>query len=133
MRKIWLLIILFVTMVCLLSCGRNRKETLPSDQESFIQAYVAISKLQDTWPPDHPAYIDSARSILKTYNLNRESYDSKVAYFNENPERWELFYAEVLERYNETETDTTHNVPPRPARRQFPKNKPSRSSEAARR
>lgn len=116
MRKIVLYISLFLTMVFILSCGRKQESTLPPDQDNFIQAYVAISKLLDTWSPSHPAYIDSTRAILKSFNLTKESFDSKIAFLNEKTERWELFYAKVLERYNDVEMDTTRTSVPRPTR-----------------
>lgn len=85
-------------MLCFISCRQNEDPDTLDNQEKLIQVYVELIKLQERFPIQYPAYIDSSRQILQSYHFTKEEYNQALSYFNEKPERWHTFYQKVLEQ-----------------------------------
>ena len=99
------------TFLFVLDCGKGKH--VPSPQEKFVQVYVELVKLRERLPSTNPVFVDSSRTILKKYGLTKQEYDQNLAYFNEEPERWEAFYQEVLKRleHKENVPSSTDSLP----------------------
>jgi hypothetical protein len=99
------MVIKIVFSVLLLSamplCRSNQPRPLDN---RVIDLYVELSKLQSTIPANTPAYQDSAGKIIALSGLTENAYRETIAYFCEEPERWEAFYKEVLNRLKENES-----------------------------
>ena len=72
--------------------------------DRVIDLYVTLSQLQSTIPANTPAYQDSAGKIIALSGITENAYRETIAYFCEEPERWEAFYKEVLNRLKENES-----------------------------
>ena len=82
------------------ACNQKRNISLTKDQKQFIHVYVELLQLQNKLS-DHPyACIDSSQAILQKYKINLEAYNRLMQELNEEPERWEAFYKEVLDMIN---------------------------------
>ena len=132
MRKSVLMCILVAMILVVPACHRNRDIELTPEQVNLVHAYIELSRLLDTWPTDHPIYVESSQTILQTYGLTREAYETQIEFFNEDPARWEHFYAAVIERMEAAASDTSL-ANPETNRSRHPLREPNRSSEADRR
>ena len=75
-------------------CGGG-KTRLPRSAKKFAVVYADLARMRERIPMTNPAYQDSARALLKKRNVTPADFKKSVDYFNETPERWALFYAEV--------------------------------------
>lgn len=107
-------IFFFLLFILMLSnCKKETSIPLSPQHERFVQVYAELLKLKERLPPQHPGLFDSSQIILTKYRFTKEEYDRSVAYFNENPERWEAFYQEVLEQLTTEKTPLTSSKNPR--------------------
>jgi len=78
----------------------------PIPEEKFIKAYVDLLIIQDT-SVTNPVSIDSIRTIVLYKNdLTSQQYDETINYYNQRPEKWEVFFDSVtayVERLRKTE------------------------------
>jgi len=111
-----------IAALCILIsyCRRDSRSHLPAEQETFVNVYIGLLKLRESFPENHPDLLDSTRKILQGYHFTKDKYEQCLAYFNEEPERWEAFYQEVLERLKEDDPST----PPHPNPSQTTNNSP---------
>ena len=81
-----------------LSCSRDRHSNLPAKHQRFVHVYTELLKLKEKDISPQKAYVDSSIAVLHKYQYTQEEYDQTLAYLNKKPERWEVFYKEVLEQ-----------------------------------
>ena len=79
-------------------CQKSQECRLSAEQEALAQVYAELFRLQGRHAPEHPVYLDSARIILESHHLTKETFDERIAYLNDRPRCWETFYEEVLQR-----------------------------------
>jgi hypothetical protein len=96
--KVKFIIFLFLLFV---HCQKESTPVLSSDDLTFVNIYIEILKLNEQMSPQHPAYLDSSRSIIRKYNFSWNEYQKTLKKFHEKPERWEAFYKQVLEQLKE--------------------------------
>lgn len=66
----------------------------PMSEEKFMHAYVDILIAQDT--TTKPFSMDSLRTeTLTSDSISPSQYDSMIEYYNENPEKWMVFFDSV--------------------------------------
>lgn len=94
-------LVLFLCLLGFVSCNKNTDSTSLKNQEQFVQVYVELLKLQDSISVQQPSFLDSSRAILQKYHFTEEEYNRSLSYFDEKPERWQLFYQKVLEQLQE--------------------------------
>jgi len=80
----------------LIDCAKKENFSLPPQEKKFAKIYTELLKLKQKFSTDSTAFIDSSRAILQKYHFTYEEYKQSLAYFNKKPERWEVFYKEVL-------------------------------------
>jgi len=89
------------------SCKNKTDVAYPSNQETFLRVYTDLVKLHERYSAQDSACIDSSQAILQKHGFTVDDYHRSLAYFNEKPERWEVFYREVLKRLNSDTTVTS--------------------------
>jgi hypothetical protein len=99
------LIIIILIFILSSNCSKNRNIHLSKKQQKFVHVYSELLQLQNIFHNQNPAYLDSSRKILEKYKFTKNEYERSLAYFNKNPERWELFYQTILNRLKENETN----------------------------
>ena len=96
---IFLLIIIALCLAC--QSGGSR---LSPHQERIAGLYANLITIQEDIPANSPAYADTVRALLKLSGLTEQEFRDTITALNEEPERWEAFYKEVLNRLNVDET-----------------------------
>jgi hypothetical protein len=112
MKSRYLQFLTAATLSFLFSCQKDTAPSFPAEQEPFVNVYIKLLLLQDRFPADYPALLDSTRKILQDANFTEQKYKQCLAYFNEEPERWEAFYQEVLKRLKEFEPSRSSRPDP---------------------
>ncbi len=77
----------------LISCDKLPGAKIPEGK--FVNYYIDLVTAQDTLGKDVPATEKILVSLDTKYSVTREQYDKTLKYYNENPEKWELFYDKV--------------------------------------
>lgn len=108
-RTITLLLILSLLG---LSCQNEKKSTLNGAPKKLVPIYVDLLEIQQNHPPSDPAYLDSCRVVFSRYNVSQSDYDQILKELNQKPERWELFYQEVLHEIDRREAARLPNSSP---------------------
>lgn len=67
------------------------------DHEKFVDTYIDLRISEDTMKPGGNIQ-DLKKEILKKHGLTEEQYEKNFNYLNENPERWNDFYDEIIAR-----------------------------------
>jgi len=85
-----IILLLILQTVFLVSC--SEKKILPEDK--FVTVYAELIFAQDT-----SSTLSSKQNfksiILSRYNVSEKMYDSTVAYYNADPQRWTGFFDKV--------------------------------------
>ncbi|HSD63693.1 MAG TPA: DUF4296 domain-containing protein [Ignavibacteriaceae bacterium] len=68
------------------------------DHEKFVDTYIDLRISEDTLKPGSGNIQDLKKEILKKHGLTEEQYEKTFNYLNENPERWNNFYDEIIAR-----------------------------------
>ena len=100
------LISIFIVFL-FLSCGKDQHARLPAKYQRFVHVYTELLKLKEKNIGHQEAYIDSSIAVLHKYQYTQEEYDQTLAYFNEKPKRWKVFYEEVLEQLKRDNASTS--------------------------
>ena len=100
MKNIFQIIVLFLTFT-LLSCTQKIESSVPKKHTRLVDIYVELYILQNQSILSDSMYADSAEIILNRFGFTQDEYQKALTYFNDKPERWELFYKEVLDKLQE--------------------------------
>jgi len=100
-KKTGIIFCLVVSLWLTTGCEKKGTADLTKDQKQFARVYAAMVKLQQNFPKNTSTNIDSSQAILQKYNIDIETYHQITQELNEEPERWEAFYKEVLEMLND--------------------------------
>ena len=65
------------------------------DEEKFIKLYTDLVIAQDTSSADYNMMIKIRSQVLDRYKVTDEQYQFTIDYYNENPERWQVFFEKV--------------------------------------
>ena len=106
MKSRFLQFLIAASLIFLFHCRKDSKPDFPTEQETFVNVYIDLLQLRESFPEDHPDLLDSTRKILQEHHFTKEKYEQSLAFFNEEPERWEAFYQEVLKRLKEDDPIT---------------------------
>jgi hypothetical protein len=85
-------------------CRREKESSLPDHHQRFVEVYVELQKFKQRHSDLDPIPLDSSRAIVQKYGFTKQEFENSLAYFNENPERWEMFYKQVTERLKNSKT-----------------------------
>lgn len=89
MRKQFLLLIAFLIT---LSCS----EKVPVSESKLLKVYTDLMFAQDTILVNSKN-IDSLKSVIfSRYEISEEEYTKTLAFYNNNPVRWEKFFEKVI-------------------------------------
>jgi hypothetical protein len=95
------------TLILLLwqtGCRREKQTSLPVHQQRFVEVYVELQKFKQRHSDLDTIPLDSSRVIIQKYGFTKQEFENSLAYFNDNPERWETFYKQVTERLKNRST-----------------------------
>ena len=65
------------------------------DEEKFIMLYTDLVIAQDTSNADYNMMIKIRSQVLDRYKVTDEQYKFTIDYYNENPDRWQVFFEKV--------------------------------------
>ncbi len=88
------LLILFVVLALLPSCGGGRQERLSRGDRRFARVVAELTLLRERVPSE-PAYSDSARALLLRWKITPDAFAKRYKRLDSKPERWAVFYSEV--------------------------------------
>lgn len=91
-------------LLCQTGCRREKESSLPGHQQRFVEVYVELQKFKRRHSDLDPIPLDSSRAIVQKYGFTKQEFENSLTYFNENPERWEMFYKKVTERLKNSKT-----------------------------
>lgn len=63
------------------------------EEKKLVKIYAEMIFMQDTSSLS-PSIIKE--KVLKRFNVNENDYSSTINYYNDNPERWQKFFDEVI-------------------------------------
>lgn len=89
--------------IILLGCFGSDK--IPED--NFIKIYTDIIIVQDTLKLSGEELLLHKKTILKKYNYTEQEYENTVNYYNEDVERWEIFFEKTLNYLEELKKKET--------------------------
>lgn len=88
MKKQLIFLYFFITII-FISC----KDSPPIEQKKLIKIYSEMLFLQDT---TSLRQTEIKNNVLKKFNTTQSDYDNTIAYYNQNPERWQAFFDSVI-------------------------------------
>ena len=88
------IIIIIISTVFIFSC--SEEDILPDDK--FRNIYIDILVAQDTLT-DPLISADSLKTLtLKKYNVTDSIYSKTIDYYNNNPDKWEIFFEDAIKQ-----------------------------------
>jgi hypothetical protein len=83
-----LFFLIFISIV-FISCTNSSK----IEEKKFVKIYAEIIFMQDT-----SSYSQSVikNKVLKKFDVKEIEYDETIKYYNDDPERWQKFFDEVI-------------------------------------
>lgn len=79
-----------LTCLLVLSCSGNKS----IDEEKFLLVYTDLIIMQDT---SGTSGHDSLKvAVFKRHNISEEDYKKTIAYYNDEPGRWEEFFNKAI-------------------------------------
>ena len=63
------------------------------EEKKLIKIYAEMIFMQDTSSLSPP---NIKEKVLKRFSVNENDYSSTIKYYNDNPERWQKFFDEVI-------------------------------------
>lgn len=84
--NVFFLIFIFTVLI---SCSKS--STI--EEKKFVKMYAEMIFMQDTSSLS-PSVIKER--VLKKFSVNENDYGSTIKFYNENPERWQKFFDEVI-------------------------------------
>jgi hypothetical protein len=76
-------------------------EKPPIPQPKFVDLYIQLQFLDAQYGQDSAVQKLKADSLLSAFGINRALFDSTIAWYSKNPERWDDFFAQVKQRLAE--------------------------------
>ncbi|MEO8398210.1 MAG: DUF4296 domain-containing protein [Ignavibacteriaceae bacterium] len=98
------LIIISTFIFIFVSCSKQK--IIP--ENIFVKIYTDLVVAQDTALVDSVSSKNLREKILKKYNVKLEDYQQTINYYNEDPERWQVFFDKVM-AYVETLKNSNQN------------------------
>jgi len=86
--------IILASLILIISAGLLSCKKQPAiDEKKFIKIYADMIFMQDT-----SSYSQSEikLTVLKKFNVKEFEYDETIKYYNDDPERWQKFFDEVI-------------------------------------
>ena len=83
-----LLCLIFISFI-IISCSKSFR----IEEKKFVKMYAEMIFMQDT-----SSYSQSEikLTVLKKFNVKEFEYDETIKYYNNDPERWQKFFDEVI-------------------------------------
>jgi hypothetical protein len=89
--------IIFLLTVSIFSCSKD--DILPEDK--FANIYIDILVAKDTLT-DNSLSTDSLKTlVLQKYNVTDSIYTKTLEYYNNNPDKWEIFFEDAIKQVQE--------------------------------
>ncbi|MBK7378437.1 MAG: DUF4296 domain-containing protein [Ignavibacteriales bacterium] len=76
-------------------------------EDDFIKIYTDIIIVQDTLKLSGEELLLHKKTILIKYNYTEQEYENTVNYYNEDVERWEIFFEKTLNYLEELKKKET--------------------------
>ena len=93
-RYFFLTLVLSLSAQLFISCDKLPGAKIP--EEKFVNYYIDLAVAQDSLGRGIPATQKILIALDTKYNVTREQYNRTLKYYNDNPEKWELFYDKVI-------------------------------------
>lgn len=101
-------IIIFSTLLFLVTCSNKKDKVDSVNQQKCIKVYTELIKLSERIPLQSQQYCDSAETIFTKYNFTRQDLHSCVTYYNNKPKRWETFFQAAYDTLKPNNSDNTN-------------------------
>jgi len=101
--------ITFLILILLFAgCSPKKESSIPKKYQQLVEIYTELYLLKNLTTINDSTYADSAQIILDQFGFTQNEYEKALSYFNDKPERWELFYQKVLDNLKtKTTSDST--------------------------
>ncbi|MCX8010100.1 MAG: DUF4296 domain-containing protein [Ignavibacteria bacterium] len=96
--------ILFLSGV-LFSC-ENQKII---EEEQFVEVYAKLTLIKELYRDDQAQFFKEREKIFNEYKIDKQKLDATFNYYNEDPERWKLFYEKVINYLDKLQKESTVN------------------------
>lgn len=94
---------IFITVFIIILTGCKEQ---PVSEDKFIKVYTDLIIAQDT--ANTAFTLDEVkRAVFAKYKVTDEDYNNTFKYYNENPERWEIFFDKAI-AYLESQRNKSH-------------------------
>lgn len=91
---VFLLVILFIIF--------NSLKTTPKlSEEKFVEVYVQLSVVLETYDADSGELEQQRKEILAKHDTSQEEIDEFVEEYNLNPEKWAKVWERIVQRLEE--------------------------------
>ena len=83
--------LLFLISISILSISCSKPSII--EEKKFVKIYAEMIFMQDTASYSQSVIKDK---VLKKFNVKEFEYDEPINYYNDDPERWQKFFDEVI-------------------------------------
>ena len=88
-REIFIFPLLITFIVVLQSCDKSPV----IEEKKLVRIYAEMIFMQDT---SSQSLSIIKEKVLKKFNVRENDYGATIKYYNDNPERWQKFFDEVI-------------------------------------
>ena len=94
-------IISFLLLIFVLTYSGCDSGKIIKDQAKFASIYVDLLITQETNKGNHEVISKERKRIYDKYGISDEQFNATISYYDQDPEKWNRFFAEVNKRISE--------------------------------
>lgn len=94
---------LFILIIIFSGCSQDKT----INEDKFVKIYTDLVIAQDTIP-NISSFNKAKNKIFERYNISSNDYENTIEYYNNDSERWKVFFAKVTAHIDSLKTKTTH-------------------------